>query len=140
MIASDAVPGEPEFGKDVPHPRAYGTFARVLGVYVREKGVITLEEAVRKMSSFPAQRMGLTDRGLLRPGMKADIVAFDPARVRDAATFEKPHQYAEGFFHVIVNGEIVLESGTMTLARPGRVLYGPAVTKAGALANKAGST
>ena len=129
MIASDASPGEPEFGKDVPHPRAYGTFARVLGVYVREKHILSVEEAVRKMSSLPAQRMGLVDRGVLRPGMKADIAVFDPARVRDVATFEKPHQYAEGVFYVIVNGEIVLDKGKVTSARPGHVLYGPGVKR-----------
>jgi N-acyl-D-amino-acid deacylase len=123
MIASD---GEvPLFGQGAPHPRSYGTFARVLAVYVREKRLLTLEEAVRKMSSFPAARIGLADRGVLRPGMKADIAVFDPARVRDAATFEQPHQYAEGFSHVIVNGQIVYENGAMTAARPGRVLYGP---------------
>jgi N-acyl-D-amino-acid deacylase len=123
MIASD---GEvPLFGQGAPHPRSYGTFARVLAVYVREKRLLTLEEAVRKMSSFPAARIGLADRGVLRPGMKADIAVFDPARVRDAATFEKPHQYAEGFSHVIVNGQIVYENGAMTAARPGQVLYGP---------------
>ena len=121
MIASDG--GIPVFGKASPHPRNYGTFARVLAVYVRELNTITLEEAVRKMSSFPAQRLGLSDRGLLRPGMKADIAVFDPARVRDAATFEKPHQYAEGFSFVIVNGKIVLDNGSMQPARPGRVLY-----------------
>ncbi|MGZ5436786.1 MAG: N-acyl-D-amino-acid deacylase family protein [Pyrinomonadaceae bacterium] len=121
MIGSD---GEiPIFGTASPHPRSYGTFARVLAVYVREKKVITLEEAVRKMTSFPAQRLGLTDRGLLRPGMKADIAIFNPAMVRDLATFEKPHQYAEGFSFVIVNGEIVFQSGAMTAARPGKVLY-----------------
>ena len=124
MIASD---GEvPIFGRGAPHPRSYGTFARVLAVYVREKGILTLEEAVRKMSSFPAARIGLADRGVLRPGMKADIAVFDPARVRDAATFEKPHQYAAGFAYVIVNGQVVYENGAMTAARPGRVLYGPA--------------
>jgi len=128
MIASDAFPGEPEFGRDVPHPRAYGTFARVLAVYVREKKVITLEDAVRKMSSFPALRMGLRDRGILRPSLKADLAIFDPARVRDMATFEKPHQYAEGVVCVIVNGELVLDGGAMTSARPGRSLYGPAVS------------
>jgi N-acyl-D-amino-acid deacylase len=126
MIASDAAPGEPEFGRDVPHPRAYGTFARVLGVYVREKHVLTLEEAVRKMSSFPAMRMRLMDRGLVRPGMKADIAVFDAAEVKDVATFEKPHRYAVGMHVVIVNGQIVLEeNGRMTSARPGRVLFGP---------------
>lgn len=127
MIASD---GEiPRFGVAHPHPRSYGTFARVLGVYVRERNVISLEEAVHKMSAMPAQRMGLLDRGLLRPGMMADIAVFDPARVRDAATFDQPHQYAEGFSTVIVNGAIVFENGTMTAARPGRVLYGPAHTR-----------
>jgi dihydroorotase/N-acyl-D-amino-acid deacylase len=121
MIGSD---GEvPVFGKDQPHPRSYGTFARVLAVYVREKKTITLEDAVRKMASFPAARLGLLDRGLLRPGMKADIAVFDPARVRDAASFEQPHQYAEGFSLVIVNGQVVFERGAMTAARPGRVLY-----------------
>lgn len=123
MIASD---GEvPAFGRGNPHPRSYGTFARVLGVYVRDKQVLTLEEAVRKMTSFPAARIGLADRGLLRPGMKADVAVFDPARVRDLATFDAPHQYAEGFALVVVNGQVVYENGAMTAARPGRVLYGP---------------
>jgi dihydroorotase/N-acyl-D-amino-acid deacylase len=120
MIASD---GEvPIFGVASPHPRSYGTFARVLAVYVRERGVISLEDAVRKMTSFPAQRIGLGDRGLLREGMKADITIFDPAKVRDLATFEKPHQYAVGFSFVLVNGEVVFESGATTAARPGKVL------------------
>jgi dihydroorotase/N-acyl-D-amino-acid deacylase len=123
MIGSD---GEvPIFGRANPHPRSYGTFARVLSVYVREKHVITLEDAIRKMTSFPAARLRLTDRGVLRPGMKADIAIFDPATVRDLATYEKPHQYAEGFSTVIVNGKVAFENGAMTEARPGRVLYGP---------------
>jgi N-acyl-D-amino-acid deacylase len=122
MIASDG--GVQVFGKDAPHPRSYGTFARVLGVYVRERNTITLEDAVRKMTGFPAQRLRLGDRGLLRQGMKADIAIFDPARVRDLATFDKPHQYAEGFSTVIVNGQIVFEQNAMTSARPGKVLYG----------------
>ena len=123
MIASD---GEvPVFGRANPHPRSYGTFARVLGIYVRDKKTLTLEEAVRKMTSFPAARLKLTDRGILRPGMKGDIVIFDPATVRDTATFEKPHAYAEGFSHVLVNGQVVFEKGQMTAARPGRALYGP---------------
>jgi N-acyl-D-amino-acid deacylase len=123
MIGSD---GEvPRFGRENPHPRSYGTFARVLGVYVREKQILGLEDAIRKMSGFPAARLGLTDRGLLRPGMKADIAIFDPGRVRDMATYDKPHQYAEGFSHVVVNGQVVFEKGEMTSARPGRVLYGP---------------
>jgi N-acyl-D-aspartate/D-glutamate deacylase len=120
------------FGRDVPHPRAYGAFARVLGVYVRERGVLTLEDAVRKMSSLPSARVRLADRGVLRPGMKADIAVFDPARVRDLATFEKPHQYAEGLQYVLVNGAIVLDGGAITPARPGRVLYGPGAAKTAA--------
>ena len=127
MIGSD---GEvPIFGQASPHPRSYGTFVRVLGVYAREKGVITLEEAVRKMTSFPAARTGLADRGVLRPGMKADLAVFDPATVKDTATFEQPHQYAVGVPYVIVNGEVVFENGAMTAARPGRVLYGPGHVK-----------
>lgn len=127
MIASD---GEvPVFGRANPHPRSYGTFARVLAVYVREKHVLTLEDAVRRMSGFPAARLGLTDRGLLRPGMKADVAVFDPEMVRDTATYEKPHQYAEGLSRVVVNGQVVFENGAMTAARPGRVLYGPAKGK-----------
>jgi N-acyl-D-amino-acid deacylase len=81
------------------------------------------------MTSFPAQRMGLPDRGVLKPGMRADIAVFDPARVRDTATFEQPHQYAEGFSLVVVNGEIILDDDAMTGARPGRVLYGPATVR-----------
>jgi N-acyl-D-amino-acid deacylase len=123
MIGSD---GEiPTFGKASPHPRSYGTFVRVLAVYARERKIITLADAVRKMTAFPAQRLGLLDRGLVRPDMKADLVVFDPARVRDLATFEKPHQYAEGVSRVITNGQVVFEGGAMTAARPGAVLYGP---------------
>src|SRR5262249_45342095 len=117
------------FGRARPHPRSYGTFVRVLARYVREQKVITLEEAVRKMSGFPAQRLGLRDRGLLRPGMKADVVVFDAARIQDRATFENPHQYAEGVSTVVVNGEIIFENGAMTRARPGRILRGPAYVR-----------
>jgi N-acyl-D-amino-acid deacylase len=124
MIASDG--GIPVFGQASPHPRSYGTFVRVLGRYVRELKVITLEDAVRKMSGFPAQRLGLTDRGLLKEGLKADLVIFDPNTVRDTATYSQPHQYAEGVSLVAINGQIVFENGRMTAARPGRVLYGPA--------------
>jgi N-acyl-D-amino-acid deacylase len=127
MIASD---GEvPIFGKASPHPRSYGTFARVLGVYVREKRLLSLEEAVRKMSSMPAARVGLNDRGLLRPGMKADVVIFDPNTVSDKATFAQPHQYAVGVSHVIVNGVFVIDDGKVTEARPGRVLRGPSFSR-----------
>jgi N-acyl-D-amino-acid deacylase len=123
MIGSD---GEvPIFGVANPHPRSYGTFVRVLGRYVRDLKVITLEDAIRKMSAFPAQRIGLADRGVLREGMKADIAVFDPATIRDTATFERPHQYAEGVAWVIVNGQLAFENGTMTSARPGRILLGP---------------
>jgi dihydroorotase/N-acyl-D-amino-acid deacylase len=124
MVGSD---GElPAFGRGAPHPRSYGTFARVLAVYVRERGLLSLEEAIRKMTSLPAARLGLQDRGLLRPGMKADLVVLDPGAVRDRATFEAPHQHAEGVSLVVVNGLTVLEGGRMTGARPGRVLRGPA--------------
>jgi dihydroorotase/N-acyl-D-amino-acid deacylase len=122
MIASDAAPGVPTFGRNVPHPRAYGTFARVLGLYVREKQVLTLEEAVRKMSAFPAQRVGLSDRGLIRPGMKADIAVFNAVTIIDRATFEKPHQYADGVSAVVVNGQVALAEGKVTTARAGRAL------------------
>jgi dihydroorotase/N-acyl-D-amino-acid deacylase len=124
MIGSD---GEiPIFGQASPHPRSYGTFVRVLGRYVRELKTITLEDAVHKMSAFPAQRIGLADRGVLREGLRADIAVFDPATVADRATFEQPHQYAVGVTQVIVNGQLAFEEGKMTSARPGRVLYGPA--------------
>lgn len=124
MIASD---GEvTRFGRDSPHPRSYGTFVRVLGRYARELKLVTLEDAVRKMTAMPAARLGLVDRGLLRPGMKADIAVFDPDRVGDRATFEQPHQYAVGVELVLVNGQVVFENGAMTAARPGCVLLGPA--------------
>jgi len=124
MIASDG--DIPVFGKEAPHPRSYGTFARVLGVYVRERHVLTLQDAIRRMSAMPAQRLGFGDRGLLKPGMKADIVIFDSATVADKATFEQPHQYSVGFRDVVLNGKFVLRNGQVTSERPGRVLYGPA--------------
>ncbi|HEV2426446.1 MAG TPA: D-aminoacylase [Terriglobia bacterium] len=107
-----------------PHPRFYGTFPRVLGPYVREKHVLTLPDAVRKMTSLAASITGLTDRGLLRPGMAADIVIFDPATVKDRATFEDPAEYPVGIPYVIVNGTVVIDKGEHTGAKPGRVLYG----------------
>ena len=124
MIASDG--GIPLFGQDVPHPRNYGTFARVLGRYVRERKTLSLEDAVRRMTSLPASRFRIFDRGLLRPGMKADVAVFDAGTVIDKADFAHPHQYAEGFRHVLVNGKPVLVDGKMTAERPGRILYGPA--------------
>lgn len=127
MIASDG--GVVVYKRGAPHPRNYGTFARVLGVYVREKHVLGLEEAIRKMTALPATRLKLYDRGVLRPGMKADIVVFDAATVRDRATFAEPHQYAEGFHYVLVNGVVVLDNGKMTEARTGQILSGPAARK-----------
>ncbi|HUG80323.1 MAG TPA: D-aminoacylase [Bryobacterales bacterium] len=122
MISSD---GEiPVFGEGVLHPRSYGTYARVLGRYVRERKLLPLEDAVRKMTSLPAQRIQQFDRGLLRPGMKADVTVFDEEKIIDRAEFGDPHQYAEGVVYVIVNGEVVLDDEKMTAARPGGVLYG----------------
>jgi N-acyl-D-amino-acid deacylase len=123
MIASDG--GIPVFGQGSPHPRNYGTFSRVLGRYVRDLKVISVEDAVRKMTSFPAQRLGLTDRGILREGLKADIVVVNSDTVRDRATFEQPHQYSEGVSLVVVNGQVVFDDDGVTAARPGRILYGP---------------
>jgi N-acyl-D-amino-acid deacylase len=123
MVASDA--GVIEFGRGVPHPRGYGTNARVLGRYVREKNVLRLEEAIRKMTSLPAQRFRLMDRGVIRPGMWTDITVFDPETVIDRATFELPHAYSQGFRYVVVNGTIILEYGAHAGARPGQILFGP---------------
>ena len=110
----------------VPHPRNFGTFPRVLGRYVREMKVISLEEAIRKMTSLPASILGLNDRGQIKPGMWADLVMFDPSTVADRATFEDPFQYPVGINTVIVNGTVVLDEGKHTNARPGRVLRRPA--------------
>jgi len=118
------------FGAGAPHPRQYGTFARVLGHYVRERGVLTLEEAVRKMSSQTAQRLSIRDRGLLVQGYYADIAIFDAQEISDMATFENPHQYAVGMKYVLVNGELVVADGQHTGRRPGRVIYGPGYTGA----------
>jgi N-acyl-D-amino-acid deacylase len=107
------------------HPRAWGTFTRVLGRYVREDGVLTLEEAVRKATSQAAIRVGIHDRGLVRPGMFADLVVFDPARVTDVATFEQPNRYSAGMRHVFVNGKAVVADGAITAERPGRAIRGP---------------
>ncbi len=103
-----------------PHPRAYGTYPRILGRYVRERGVLSLEEAVRKMTSQAADAMHLVDRGRIAPGQVGDLVLFDPARVRDEATFEDPKRYPTGIEHVIVGGTLVVERGEPTGARPGR--------------------
>ena len=107
------------------HPRAWGTFARILGKYVRDEKLLTLEEAVRKMTSRAATRVGLQDRGILRPGMAADITVFDPNTIRDVATFEDPNHYSEGVRYVLVNGRAVVDDGKITDERPGQVLRGP---------------
>lgn len=116
------------FLKQSTHPRAYGNFARLLGKYVREEKVIPLHEAIRRLSGLPATNLGLDRRGFLRPGMFADVVVFDPATIVDKATFEKPHQYAEGVKHVFVNGGQVLKDGEHTGATPGRAIWGPGKT------------
>jgi N-acyl-D-aspartate/D-glutamate deacylase len=119
-VAADASVLEPGVG--APHPRGYGNTVRVLGLYVRERKVIPLEEAVRKMTSLPASQLGLAGRGVMREGAPADLVAFDPVRVRDTATYQSPHSFPEGLPHVIVNGVMVLRDGKITAARPGQVL------------------
>jgi N-acyl-D-amino-acid deacylase len=111
--------------RGVPHPRNYGAFPRVLGRFVRDLGIIKLEEAVYKMTGLPAKKLRLHDRGLIKPGLAADLVVFDPATVSDTATYDQPHQYAKGIIHVIVNGRFVVRNATHTGSRPGRIL-GPA--------------
>ena len=113
------------FGVGSPHPRTYGTFARVLGSYVRERNILSLEEAIRKMTSLPAQILSIDSRGLIQEGYYADITIFDASTVTDKATFEDPHQYAEGIYSVLVNGLIVVENGAHNGNKPGRVLRGP---------------
>lgn len=120
MIASDA--GIVRFGSGMPHPRAYGTNARVLGRYVKEMKVIRLEEAIRRMTSLPAQKFNLRDRGMLREGMAADVVVFDPALIGDVATYSNPHAYSKGFQYVLVNGQVVVDEGKHTGVRNGQVL------------------
>ncbi len=111
-------------GRGVPHPRNYGTFPRVIGHYVREKGVITLEEAIRKMTSLPAQALRLKGRGMIREGMYADLTIFDRQTFQDQATFSDPHQYSKGLMYVLVNGELVIEEGKHTGKLPGQIIYG----------------
>jgi N-acyl-D-amino-acid deacylase len=122
MAAAD---GGVATGKGMPHPRGYGTNARVLGKYVREEKVLSLTEAIRRMTSLPAQKFHLKDIGLLREGMAADIVIFDEQTVSDRSTFEQPHQFSAGFHYVLVNGKVVVDKGIHTGIRSGRILYGP---------------
>jgi N-acyl-D-aspartate/D-glutamate deacylase len=126
-VDNDSSGTSPEgiLGQEHPHPRAYGTFPRVLRKYVREDKVLTLEDAIRKFSALPAQRLRLADRGLIKTGMWADVVIFDPATVRDMATFENPNQLSEGMEYVLVNGVPVVDQSKMTGALPGKVVRGP---------------
>lgn len=125
-IDNDSEGTSPEgiLGQEHPHPRAYGTFPRILRKYVREEKKLTLEDAIRKFSALPAQRMRLTDRGVLKAGMWADLVVFDPATIRDVATFDNPNQLSQGMEYVLVNGIAVIDQGKMTGAKPGKVLRG----------------
>ena len=130
-FGSDAASMAPElpFTKSSAHPRAYGNFARVLAKYVRDDRVLTLPDAIRKLSGLPATNLELDRRGFLKEGMFADVVVFDPAAIADRATFENPHQYAVGMRHVLVNGSQVIKNGDHTGAKPGRALWGPGRTK-----------
>jgi len=123
MIISDS--GIRQFGFGMPHPRGYGSNARVLGYYVREKNLITLEDAIRKMTSLPAQKFHLTNRGIIQPGMYADIVIFDAGKVKDQSTFEHPHAYSTGFKYVLVNGMLTVDNFNHIGTRKGVILYGP---------------
>jgi N-acyl-D-amino-acid deacylase len=129
-FGSDAEAAAPEgvFLKSGAHPRAYGNFARFLGHYVRDEKLTTLQDAIRRLSSLPATNLGLRDRGSLRPGLRADVVVFDPATISDKATYEKPMQFATGMRDVFVNGVQVLKAGEPTGATPGRFVKGPGWT------------
>jgi N-acyl-D-aspartate/D-glutamate deacylase len=124
MIGSDG--SLQRWGKGHPHPRSYGTFPRVLGEYVRNRRVLSLEEAIRKMTSLPAQTIRLKDRGLIREGMNADLTVFDSETVSDLATFQNPHQHSRGIIYVLVNGRVVWKDGKYTGEKPGKIIYGPA--------------
>ncbi|MFN2493559.1 MAG: amidohydrolase family protein, partial [Pyrinomonadaceae bacterium] len=131
MIASDS--GVRQQDESVPHPRGYGNNARVLGRYVRELKVISLEDAIRKMTSLPAQTFGFRDRGMIREGFAADLIIFDENTISDQATFEKPHQFPVGISYVLVNGELVFAEGKMTGAGPGMALRGWSASHAPAI-------
>jgi N-acyl-D-aspartate/D-glutamate deacylase len=132
MIGTDAGATAPYgvLGQGHPHPRAYGTFPRVLGTYVREIGLLSLEEAVHRMTGLAAWRLGLSDRGLIRPGYKADLVIFDAERVADLASYDSPQAYPNGIQWVVVNGQVVLDRDERLPVLPGRVLQrGPATSR-----------
>ena len=128
MIGSDgsAISQQPPLNAGQPHPRFYGAFPRVLGHYARDVNLFSWEEAVRKMTGFPAEKMGLASKGVLEPGRDADLVIFDPNRITDKATFEDPHQFPEGIVHVLVGGQFVVKNGLQTTELPGNALRGPA--------------
>jgi dihydroorotase/N-acyl-D-amino-acid deacylase len=130
-FGTDAGGYDPDNVEGLAHPRAYGTFPRILGKYVREEKVLTLEDAIRKMSSAVAARLSIEDRGLLKEGFYADVVVFDPATVADRATFEAPHVLSTGIEHVFVNGVAVVRDGKHTGAKPGRIVRGPGYRRAG---------
>jgi N-acyl-D-amino-acid deacylase len=128
-IASDGWTLHPDAGGR-PHPRSYGTYARVLGNFVRQQHVLTLEEAVRKMTSLPASRLGLAgELGQITPGARADLVVFDPDQVRDTATYTEPHQFAVGVDHVLVGGRLVIDHGTDTGEPAGQIIRRPPRTR-----------
>jgi dihydroorotase/N-acyl-D-amino-acid deacylase len=126
-VDNDSSGTSPEglLGQEHPHPRAYGTFPRILRKYVREERALTLPDAIRKFTALPAQRMRFTDRGVLKRGMWADVVVFNPQTISETATYEKPNQFAKGMDYVLVNGVPVVDAGKMTGALPGRVVRGP---------------
>jgi dihydroorotase/N-acyl-D-amino-acid deacylase len=137
-IGTDGGVWNPETSTAMTHPRAYGTYPRILGRYVREEGLLELEDAVRKMTWSVASRVGLLDRGLVREGMAADLVVFDPERIREVATFTDPHRLADGVVHLWVNGEQVIRLGRYTGALPGRFLRGPGASEVGVGASSPG--
>jgi dihydroorotase/N-acyl-D-amino-acid deacylase len=124
-FGTDASGHDPEHPGGLTHPRSYGNYPRILGKYVRDERVLTLEDAIRKMSSAVATRLSIADRGLLRPGFYADLVVFDPTTIADRATFEQPHQLSVGITHVLVNGTLVVKDGAHSGAKPGKLVRGP---------------
>jgi dihydroorotase/N-acyl-D-amino-acid deacylase len=131
-IGTDASGPDPDSSRGPTHPRSYGTYPRILGQYVRDERIIPLEDAIRKMTSAVAERLLIADRGLLRPGMFADVVVFDPATIRENTTYEKPNQLSTGVEEVFVNGVEVVRDGRHTGARPGRIVRGPGWRRSGA--------
>ena len=127
-VGSDAAAGSRETARGKGHPRAYGNFPRVIARYVRELHILTLENAVRRMTSLPAGKLHIAGRGLLREGSYADVVVFDFDKIEDTATYADPHQYPRGIPYVLVNGHLVIDRGEHTGSRPGKIIYGPGHT------------